>query len=149
MGYTLRRAVTADAGALASCIKAAYSGYVAAGIDLPPVSEGVKDDIDNNIVWVAVDGDKVLGCAIVSVTGEVAHLMNVAVAPDQSGRGIGKALIVAIIFSARDAGHAIIELTTHQDMPHNVALYQHLGWEVTGQDGNKILMARQIDATQT
>ncbi|WP_299846202.1 GNAT family N-acetyltransferase [uncultured Roseovarius sp.] len=145
MAFSLRRAEAADANALTACIDAAYAGYVVEGIDLPPVSEGVSEDIRDNIVWLAVDGDRVLGGVILSLSGEVAHLMNVAVDPDQSGDGIGRALIDAAITAARKAGHTTMELATHKDMPQNVTLYQHLGWEVIGEDGNKIFMAYRLD----
>lgn len=147
MRYTLRRAVATDAEALTACIEAAYAGYVAQGVDLPPVSDGVAWDIEDNIVWLAVNGDAVLGGVILSVSGEVAHLMNVAVDPAQSGRGIGRALIDTAVDTARRAGHGTIKLTTHADMPQNVALYRHLGWEVTGRDGSKVFMACRLDST--
>lgn len=140
MGYAVRRATVADVLALIACIDAAYASHAAQGIDLPPVSEGVGEDILDNVVWLAVEDDELLGGVILSVAGEVAHLMNVAVHPDQSGRGIGRALITAATASAREAGHGRMRLATHKDMPANVALYEHLGWVVTGTEGDKILM---------
>ncbi len=140
MAFALRRAEPTDHDALMRCIELAYAGYAAKGIDLPPVSVGVAEDIRDNIVWVAVDDGQLLGGIILSVTGEAAHLMNVVVDPQQSGRGIGRALIDVALGSARKAGHRMIKLTAHKDMPRNVALYQHLGWVVSKQEGDKIFM---------
>ena len=144
MGYSLRRATRVDAAALTECIDLAYAGYLAQGIELPPVSEGVTEDIRDNLVWVAVEDGLVLGGVILAVQGDVAHLMNVAVLPDQTGRGIGKALVDVAINAARDAGHGMTRLATHKDMPQNVALYRHLGWRVTGEEGNKVFMALDL-----
>lgn len=145
MGYTLRRAMPSDAPTLTDCIIAAYAGYAEQGIDLPPVAEGVLMDIRDNIVWVAADGTHILGGVILSVRGETADLMNIAVHPGASGRGVGRALMQAALDAARAAGHTIAELATHRDLPQNVALYEHMGWKVTGRDGVKVHMA--IDLT--
>lgn len=145
MGYTLRRAMPSDAPTLTDCITAAYAGYADQGIELPPVAEGVLRDIRDNVVWVAADGTHILGGVILSVRGDSADLMNIAVHPGAAGRGVGRALVKAALDSARAAGHATAELATHRDLPQNVALYKHLGWRETGRDGVKVHMA--IDLT--
>lgn len=144
MGYSIRRATLADAPSLTRCIEAAYAGYVEQGLELPPVSEGMAKEIRDNLVWVAVEGNLVLGGIILAVQGEAAHLRNVAVDPAHSGGGIGRALMDAAIAAARDAGHGTIRLATHKDIPRNVMLYRHLGWHVTGEEGNKVFMARSL-----
>ena len=144
MGYVIRRAMPADAPTLTDCIAAAYAGYAADGIDLPPVAEGILIDIRDNVVWVAAEGTNILGGVILCLRGKTADLMNIAVHPGASGRGVGRALMDAAISSARGAGHSVIELATHRDMPHNVALYEHLGWSVTARDGNKVHMERVL-----
>ena len=141
MGYVIRRAMPSDAATLTDCITAAYADYVRQGIDLPPVSEGVLMDIRDNVVRVAADGTHILGGVILSVRGETADLMNIAVHPGAAGRGVGRALMAAALEAARAAGHTTMELATHCDLPHNVALYEHLGWKVTRRDGVKVHMA--------
>ena len=37
-----------------------------------------------------------------------------------------------------------MRLNTHAAMPDNVALYQHLGWETSGQHGNTVAMRKAI-----
>ena len=143
--YTLRRALPADAPALTGCITAAYAEYAAQGLELPPVAEGVLMDIRDNVVWVAADGRNILGGVILSVRGDTADLMNIAVHPGAAGRGVARALIGAALDTAREAGHSVVELATHRDLPQNVALYEHMGWKVTGRSGVKVHMAITLD----
>ena len=140
MGYALRPAVAGDATALTDCIIAAYARYKAQGINLPPVSEGVAEEIRDKTVILADEGGEVLGGVILSVADDIAYLLNIAVHPDQAGRGIGRALIEAAIGTARRAGHSRMKLATHRLMPANVALYEHLGWTVTHRDSEKVVM---------
>ena len=145
MSYTIRRAMPSDAPTLTDCIKAAYAEYARQGIDLPPVSEGVLMDIRDNDVWVAADGAHILGGVILSTRGETADLMNIAVHPGAAGRGVGRALMQAALKAARAAGHTTADLATHRDMPQNVALYEHLGWNVTRREGVKVHMSFDLD----
>lgn len=145
MGYTIRRAMPSDAPTLTDCIKAAYAGYADEGIELPPVSEGVPRDIRDNEVWVAADGTHILGGVILSIRGESADLMNIAVHPGAAGRGVGRALMAAALTGAQSAGHSTVELATHRDIPQNVALYEHMGWQVTRREGVKVHMVFNLD----
>ena len=140
MAYILRPASANDATALTECIIAAYAGYAAQGINLPPVSEGVAEEIRDKTVILADEDGRVLGGVILSVSDDIAYLLNIAVHPDQAGRGIGRALIGAATDAARRAGHRRMKLATHRLMPANVAMYEHLGWTVTRRDNEKVVM---------
>ena len=54
----------------------------------------------------------------------------VAVAPDLRGQGTGKALIQFAENLAQKAAHDRIWLYANEVMRENIALYQHLGYEV-------------------
>ncbi len=43
-----------------------------------------------------------------------------------------------------EQGFHELRLNTHVDMPENVQLYTHLGWEETGQRGNKVSMRKML-----
>ena len=51
--WSIRRAEPRDATALSDCIDAAYSVYAPRIKDLPAVSEGISEEIENHLVWVA------------------------------------------------------------------------------------------------
>ncbi len=140
----IRRATAPDANGLVRCIDAAYLPYKALIDDLPPVADGIDDDIKRNKVWVAeLDGNVVAD--LVLVAGEHdAVLANLAVGPDCSGRGLGRKLIEHAEHYCREHGISELRLSTHVKMPENVLLYEHLGWVETGRGGNKVHMTKRL-----
>lgn len=142
--WSIRQAVPADAGALAACIDAAYARYVADGIDLPAVSDGLAEDIRDNSVWVAVRGGTVVGGLVLVLRPDHAVLANVAVDPVAAGAGIGRALVDRAEQEARRRGLGHLRLTTHVAIPQNVLFYERLGWRETGRDGKKVRMEKPI-----
>ncbi len=131
----LRPATSTDVAGLTDCLRAAYAPFEQLG--LPPVTEGIADDIRDHTVWVAEVAGEVRG-GIVIVLGETAHIANLAVHPDAGGHGIGKELITKAIAVARGAGHDTVQLATHVDMHETQAFYRKLGWTETGREGKKV-----------
>ncbi len=138
----IRRALPRDAEGLADCITAAYAPFIAEGLALPPVSEGIDEDIAKHHVWVAERNGQIVG-GVVLVVGETAHLANLAVHPDAGGGGIGRRLIDQAQDAAWTAGYDRVHLATHIDMTATQSFYRRLGWQETGQDGNKVYFAME------
>ena len=132
-----------DAEGLAICIDAAYAPARARGVSLPPVSEGLDSEIHQHLVWVADDGE-IRGGLVARIDGKRAQLINIAVDPARAGQGIGKRLIETALDTVRELGARRIDLVTHVDMPENISLYRHLGWQETGRDGSKVTMSRDL-----
>ncbi len=143
-GWTIRRATVHDAIPLETCIDAAYTPYRKHIRDLPPISEGVADDIKSNLVWVAELDQKVVGGLILILGQEYAILANIGVDPNCKGMGIGRGLIEHAETYCRRLKTAELRLNTHVDMPENVRLYEHLGWEQTERSGNKVHMTKLL-----
>ncbi|MFG5383896.1 GNAT family N-acetyltransferase [Yoonia sp. R2-816] len=143
MTITVRPATADDAHGLTACIDAAYAPYVAKGLDLPPVSEGIAGDIRDHHVWVATRGDRIVG-GIVLVLDDTAHLANLAVHPDAGGQGLGQALIATATSAARAAGYDRLHLATHIEMTGTQGFYLRLGWVEAGRDGNKVYFEMQL-----
>lgn len=142
--WTLRRATAADAVSLAACIDAAYSVYADKGIKLPAVSHGVAEDIQNNIVWVAVLARQIVGGLVLIIEEDHAVLANVAVEPSAAGLGLGRALLERAEQEVGKLGLGQLRLTTHSDIPENVRLYEYLGWHETGRRGSKVFMEKAL-----
>ncbi len=148
MPVTFRRAIPADGPSLRDAIIAAYAIYDNAGIELPPVADGLIDDIRDRDVWIAEEGGQLLGGVVVDLGRDSAHLMNVAVHPDASGRGLGRKLIEKAEAIAADAGREKMNLATHRDLAANISLYQHLGWNVVSEERTKVTMEKEIGPTK-
>lgn len=142
--WQLRRATGRDAEALANCIDAAYSIYASRVPDLPAVSAGISEDIEKHLVWVAERDHAIVGGLILVPNEDFALLANVAVDPQCSGMGLGRALMELAEAESRGMGKRELRLSTHVDMPENVGLYAHLGWQETGRAGNKVHMRKML-----
>lgn len=143
MDFRIRRAEQTDVAEMAACLAAAYAPARAEGVSLPPVSEGLDEDIRDHLVWVAVS-DRIIGGVVLGITGDVAHLINIAVHPSSGGTGVGRDLLDTALDEARRRGALRIDLATHVDMPANADMYRHLGWEETGRDQTRVFMSRSL-----
>ncbi len=140
----IRQAETDDAVAVQAVIRAAYAAWKDRLPDLTDISGGVEDDISKGRVWAALEGESVVGCLIGGASADAWHVANVAVAPQHGGKGIGGALMRFAVEQALQADVKEMVLATHREMSGNVALYEHLGWQISDADGNRVMMRRDI-----
>lgn len=140
--WTIRRAEEKDAAALADCIDAACSIYETKIIDLPAVSDGIAEEIKNNLVWVAVQHDQIVGGIVLIPKADHVEITNVAVAPGATGTGLGRVLMDLAETETRRLGLGTLRLTTYLGIPENVRLYEYLGWHETERSGSKVKMAK-------
>lgn len=143
--WSIRRAKPRDATALADCIDAAYSIYASSIADLPAVSEGIAEEIENNVVWVAELDNKLVGGMVLVVQRDCLVLANLAVDPAATGTGLGRAFIEIAEAEALKLGRENLCLSTHIDMPENVSLYEHLGWHEAGRSERKVHMEKSLN----
>ena len=79
-------------------------------------------------VVVAESGGAIAGVLVLSTTADGFLIENVAVLPEQRGRGIGRALLVHAEEEAKARGYASIYLYTNEKMVENIALYVKNGY---------------------
>jgi GNAT superfamily N-acetyltransferase len=140
--WNIRRAKMQDTIPLAATMDRAYSIYKERISDLPDVSSGISGDINDNLVWVAVMDDAVVGGMVLIPQNQHVILANIAVDPRASGTGLGRRFLELAEKQVRKLGMKEMRLSTHKDMPENVSLYRHLGWVETGRSGNKVHMSK-------
>jgi N-acetylglutamate synthase-like GNAT family acetyltransferase len=140
--WNIRRAKLEDAIPLADTMDRAYSIYKDRISDLPDVSSGISGDINDNLVWVALMDNTVVGGMVLISQNQHVVLANIAVDPMVSGTGLGRRFLELAGQEARKLGMKEMRLSTHTDMPENVSLYRHLGWVETGRSGNKVHMSK-------
>jgi ribosomal protein S18 acetylase RimI-like enzyme len=128
-GHVLRRAVQADAAAVAELVNAAYGHYVERIGMLPgPMTEDYDEVIRSSQVTVAERDGVIAGVLVLRVTDEGFLIDNVAVHPSSRGRGLGRALLELAEAEARRAGFDSVYLYTHEGMTENLALYARIGY---------------------
>ena len=145
--WILRPASRSDAQALGACMRDAYSTYEARLPDLPAVAEGIADDIENHLVWVAESEKRIIAGVVLIAYADHAVLANIAVESRSAGLGLGRALIQLVQAECRARGLYELRLSTHVGIPENVSLYQRLGWHETGRIGNKVHMTKTLNSS--
>lgn len=145
MDHVLRRASRQDVDSLTECIDAAYSIYRDRLPDLPDVTSGLAESIADRRVWIVEQDGEVIGGMILDMHGDTARLENIAVRPERTGSGIGKALLHRAELDAIEQGKSELRLSTHRDLVENVRLYEHLGWTVVNASGNEVHMSKRFD----
>ncbi|WP_367931063.1 GNAT family N-acetyltransferase [Aquamicrobium sp.] len=85
---------------------------------------------DGNAVWVAVtqDDDAPAGYAVAGPLAGFFHLRELSVDPAHGRRGVGAALVGAVLAAAERAGCAGVSLTTFRFVPFNRPFYARLGF---------------------
>lgn len=100
----------------------------------------VAGRVDRTVVLVAADGDRVAGSATIELDGvigdddqelppDVACLRMLGVDPEARGKGVGRALVQAVIDRCRAAGKRELILRTTPLMEVAAALYRSMGFQ--------------------
>ena len=135
----IRKASTDDLADVQSCARAAYSKYVERMNGEPaPMHANFAIQIAEGHVYVATSESSFVGYVVFYTEGDHLHLENVAVLPEQAGKGIGKRLIEHVESAAKQAGLKAVELYTNETMTENLGMYPKLGYVETArklQDG--------------
>lgn len=85
-------------------------------------------------------GPPVGGVGVRALRPGVGQIRRLWVAPEARGHGVARALIGAIEEAARSLGLTYLRLTTGDNQPEAVALYESSGWERVhvGRDGRPV-----------
>lgn len=79
--------------------------------------------------WVAENSGAPVGFLAAEAIGGELHIVEISVAPDQQGRGLGRGLIDAAIRHAQATGLQALTLTTFRDVRWNGPYYRRLGFQ--------------------
>lgn len=151
MRFTLRRAVAADAAAVRAVVRDAYAKWVPAiGREPKPMTANYNTAIRLNRVDLAhVEGEL---AGLIETIDRSDHLLieNVAVAPQQHGQGLGRALMAHAETVARAAGYREVRLYTNRRFEANVQLYLRLGYSIDREEegplGVTVYMSKSLPA---
>ena len=82
--------------------------------------------------WVLEKDGSAAGVIVLLAEDDHLLLDNVAVDPEQAGRGLGRLLMEFAEAEARRRGYDELRLYTLEKMTENVAMFRLLGWQETG-----------------
>lgn len=141
-GYRIRDGRPDDLAALGGIERAAAKLFAPWGLDVlfgsttTPL-EVLRDALgrDDLIVATQDESDRVVGFALTSRVDWHAHLDELAVHPDHGQRGLGRALVRAVLERARERGLGRVTLATMRDVPFNGPWYRaRLGFRELRED---------------
>lgn len=128
----VRRATAADVEAVSAVARAAFEGYLGRiGRPPAPMLADYGAAISDCEVWVASEGDEVVGVVVLVAEPGTLLLDTVAVAPGSQGRGLGRTLVALAERRARELGLGSVNLYTNQAMTANLDWYPQLGYVET------------------
>jgi ribosomal protein S18 acetylase RimI-like enzyme len=129
----IRPADAADLPVVERIVRDAYSKYIARiGKPPGPMLDDYPARVRAHEAWVLLQDEAVVGVIVLLAEDDYLLLDNVAVDPEQAGRGLGRILMQFAETEARRRGYNEIRLYTHEMMTENIAMYRHLLWQETG-----------------
>jgi ribosomal protein S18 acetylase RimI-like enzyme len=95
----------------------------------------VEEYVNRGECFVAESEQQIVGVYVLLPTRpETVELVNLSVAYNQQGKGIGKQLVLDAIQTAKSIGYKTIEIGTGNSSIGQLALYQKCGFRIIGVD---------------
>jgi len=82
--------------------------------------------------WVMTEHGLVIGYGLLSIAADEAHVLNICIAPERQGRGLGRHLLRALVKIARDHRVQRVFLEVRPSNPGAILLYQSEGFNEIG-----------------
>jgi len=133
--FEIRRATPDDAATISALIHEAFvpfeTDYTAEAFayTTPPV-DMIRERFEEGPIWIAVDGDVMVGTVSGLPEPDRFYIRSMAVKPMAQGNGVGQKLLATLEEFARDAGHNTLYLYTTFVLPGAKRLYERNGFYV-------------------
>lgn len=130
-GIALTRATPADVPALLALQRAAYArNRTLLGVEPLPLLADYDALIRTQEVWLARDGNALLGAIMLEPRPDDLLLWSISISPAAQGRRLGHALLAATDTRARHLGLGTVRLYTGTVLTHLVGWYGRNGYAV-------------------
>ena len=145
----IRSAVLADAASIRALTRAAYAKWVALiGREPLPMQADYERAVAEHTIDLLIVDDALAGLVETIVRPDHLWIENVAVAPEQQGRGFGHLLLAHAERRALHAGRPEIRLLTNQAFAANLEVYAKRGYIVNRTEpfrgGTTVHMSKRI-----
>lgn len=98
-----------------------------------PSIDMIKEYVEKGDCFVAESEQRIIGTyVLLQISSGNVELMNVAIAEDLQGRGIGKKLVLNAIQVAENQGYTTLHVATGNSSIGQLALYQKCGFRIVG-----------------
>jgi GNAT superfamily N-acetyltransferase len=125
------RATAKDATAVRDLVRSAYAKWVPVmGREPIPMTADYDLAISTHMIDLMIVDDALCGLIELVPEPDCVLVLNVAVRPDQAGKGYGRTLMAHAEDVARALGRGRLRLFTNKLMADNIALYQRLGYKL-------------------
>ena len=102
-----------------------------------PWSPGIfRDALKSYECWVMLEADRQVGHGVIDLILDEAHLLNITVAPDCQGRGLGLALLNHLMTCSRERGGKECFLEVRASNASAYRLYERYGFNEIGRRRN-------------
>ena len=150
-GYSLRRRIESDDATLVAVEQRAaglfrHHGYPRIADEPVATLAELRALMAGQSVWVAAtDTGEPVGFAIAGPLGRFFHLRELSVDPAHGRRGLGAALVGAVIAAAEASGCEGVSLTTFRSVPFNKPFYERLGFAELAPDAAPAALKEQFE----
>lgn len=96
--------------------------------------DSLKEKVLAEIVFLACDGGRIVGCVFCRQEARCLYLGKLAVLPERQGSGIGRSLLAAVEREAMARSLAALRLETRIELTENHARFRALGFEKTAEN---------------
>ena len=145
----LVRAVAADAPAVRQLVRDAYARWVPVfGREPMPMTADYDAAVREHEIDLLYLEDSLAAVIELIIRPDDLFIENIAVAPSQQGRGLGRHLLAHAVARAKTLSLPRLCLLTGQLMDSNVRLYQSLGFQIDRtepfMDGFTVYMSKDL-----
>ncbi len=150
----IRPAAAADAEPIRDLTRAAYSKWVSLiGREPLPMQADYERAVREHQIDCLTVGGTLAGLIETILHADYLWIENVAVAPEQQGKGYGRLLLAHAERRAVSSGRAEIRLLTNQAFAANVELYTKLGYAIERTEpfrgGATVYMRKRIERARS
>lgn len=152
--FSFRAATHHDAATVREVVRAAYAKWVPViGREPLPMKADYEAAVRDHEIDLICSDAGVVGLIEIMLREDHLWIENVAVRPEEQGKGFGRQLLAHAHAKAVDAGRAELRLLTNAAFASNVALYKSAGYVVTAEEpfmgGTTIHMRKALFGDQS
>lgn len=133
--FSFRAATRDDATTVREVVRAAYAKWVPVlGREPLPMKADYEAAVGDHQIDLICSGTRVVGLIETMLREDHLWIENVAVRPEEQGKGLGRRLLAYAEAKAVDADRAELRLLTNSAFESNIALYRSVGYVITAEE---------------